>query len=264
MENTSETTHIINPYVSVDCVLFGYDGENLNVLLVKQTGTAQDLAPHSHEESTETNPEDSDKESTMKLPGSLIYNDEDLDQAAQRVLLELTGLHNIPMHQFHSFGSKDRTNNPRDTKWLQRFHQLNSHIERIVTIGYFTVLKMSPRIRTLSHRYEACWVPLNSVGNLAFDHNRIIKHAMEYLYTYIESNPDTLFGLLPRKFTAKELRHLFEIFYRKEYDVRNFHKKIAKMPYILPLDEMQENVPHRAARYFRFDRVCYNQYRKLE
>ncbi len=175
MENTSETTHIINPYVSVDCVLFGYDGENLNVLLVKQTGTAQDLAPHSHEESTETNPEDSDKESTMKLPGSLIYNDEDLDQAAQRVLLELTGLHNIPMHQFHSFGSKDRTNNPRDTKWLQRFHQLNSRIERIVTIGYFTVLKMSPRIRTLSHRYEACWVPLNSVGNLAFDHNRIIK-----------------------------------------------------------------------------------------
>ena len=99
---------MINPHVSVDCVVLGFDGEHLKVLLVKQTG---------HEESGYYN--------NMKLPGSLIYNDEDLDEAAQRVLYELTGLNELHLIQFRAFGSKNRTNNPKDIKWLERFHQLS-------------------------------------------------------------------------------------------------------------------------------------------
>jgi len=90
---------MINPHVSVDCVVLGFDGEHLKVLLVKQTG---------HEESGYYN--------NMKLPGSLIYNDEDLDEAAQRVLYELTGLNELHLIQFRAFGSKNRTNNPKDIK----------------------------------------------------------------------------------------------------------------------------------------------------
>lgn len=136
---------MINPHVSVDCVVLGFDGEHLKVLLVKQTG---------HEESGYYN--------NMKLPGSLIYNDEDLDEAAQRVLYELTGLNELHLIQFRAFGSKNRTNNPKDIKWLERFHQLNQKVERIVTITYLTMVKIDKKLTHLSDRYEACWTEMRS------------------------------------------------------------------------------------------------------
>ncbi len=237
----------VNPNVSVDCVIIGYDGEQLSILLVSQKD---------HEEKNAS--------CAMKLPGSLIYNDEDLDEAAQRVLHELTGLTNVAMFQFHAFGSKDRTRNPKDVNWLTRFHQLASDVERIVTVGYFSMLKIHSRLEPLSPRYEACWVPWKEVGELAFDHNEIITCAVKYVREYVESNPIVLFNLLPRKFTASELRHLYEVVYDRSYDVRNFHKKISMMDYVLPLEERQSGVAHRAARYYRFDKVKYNRsFRKI-
>lgn len=151
---------MINPHVSVDCVVLGFDGEHLKVLLVKQTG---------HEESGYYN--------NMKLPGSLIYNDEDLDEAAQRVLYELTGLNELHLIQFRAFGSKNRTNNPKDIKWLERFHQLNQKVERIVTITYLTMVKIDKKLTHLSDRYEACWTDIDALCPLAFDHNQIIGEA---------------------------------------------------------------------------------------
>lgn len=248
MCNIDKNSRSINPNISVDCVIFGYDGKQLSILLVSQTEKEPDGSL-----------------SAMKLPGSLIYNDEDLDESAQRVLYELTGLKNVTMLQFHTFGSKDRTRrNPRDVKWLTRFHELSSDVERIVTVGYLAMLKMGPRFVTLSPRYEACWVPVKEVGELAFDHNEIIGRAIEYVRQYAENHPAMLFGLLSRKFTAAELRHLFEVVYDRVYDVRNFHKKIAMMDYVVPLEEKQVGVAHRAARYYRFDKVKYNQsFRKI-
>ena len=152
---------MINPHVSVDCVVLGFDGEHLKVLLVKQTG---------HEENGYYN--------NMKLPGSLIYNDEDLDEAAQRVLYELTGLNELHLIQFRAFGSKNRTNNPKDIKWLERFHQLNQKVERIVTITYLTMVKIDKKLTRLSDRYEACWMDIDALCPLAFDHNLIIGEAL--------------------------------------------------------------------------------------
>lgn len=262
METDGKNGPAFNPYVSVDCVLFGYDGERLMVLLVRQSEASsspqQDPAPQAPCLADETAP------STLKLPGSIIYKEEDLDEAAQRVLYELTGLKNIPLHQFHAFGDKNRTSNPRDVRWLRRFHGLDASFERIVTVAYFALLKINRRIAPLSSDYEACWMSLDGLGFLAFDHNRIIESAREYLYRHAETNPDILFNILPRKFTAAELRRLFEVFYGQTYDVRNFHKKMARMPYVCPLDEREKGVPHRAARYYRFDRVCYNQFRKIK
>ena len=97
----------INLHVSVDCVLIGFDGERFRVLLVKQM-----------------NDSSQGSKNVMKLPGSLIYNDEDLDEAAMRVLNELTGLKNIKMMQFKAYGSKNRTHNPQDVMWLEKFHSL--------------------------------------------------------------------------------------------------------------------------------------------
>ena len=220
MQNIQKNTPLANNHISVDCVVIGFDGEQLKVLLVKRAGEDNGEVYHD-----------------MKLPGSLIYMDEDLDEAAQRVLYELTGLKNVNLMQFKAFGSKNRTSNPKDVRWLERAMQ--SRVERIVTIAYLSMVKI-----------------------LAFDHNLIIKEAMTYIRQFVEFNPSMLFELLSRKFTAAQLRTLFELVYDKVVDVRNFHKKIAMMEYVVPLEEKQQGVAHRAARYYKFDKKIYNKVRR--
>ena len=237
----SEINQTINLHVSVDCVLIGFDGEQFRVLLVRQVGKQSE-----------------DGYNNMKLPGSLIYNDEDLDEAAQRVLYELTGLNELHLIQFRAFGSKNRPNNPKDTKWLERFHQLNQKVERIVTITYLTMVKIDKKLTHLSDRYEACWTDIDALCPLAFDHNQIIGEALWFVRQYVQTQPAALFDLLPKRFTAAELRTLYETIYDRKFDVRNFHKRIAQMKYVLPLEEFQTGVAHRAARYYKFDRKLYN------
>lgn len=241
MKSITSNEKLVNPHVSVDCVVIGFDGNDFKVLLVKQLGK-------------ESNGEFND----MKLPGSLIYNDEDLDEAAQRVLSELTGINNLKLIQFQAFGSKDRTRNPKDIKWLERFHQLEQKVDRIVTIGYLTMVTIDRKLTRLSNQYEACWVKLKEIGQLAFDHNQITQEALNYIRQYVDANPAILFDLLPRKFTAAQLRRLYELVSDKPQDVRNFHKKLALMPYVTALDEWETGVAHRAARYYKFDRKTYN------
>lgn len=241
MEYDIDENKLVNPHVSVDCVVLGFDGKQLKVLLVKQIGQ-----------------ETEDVYTDLKLPGSLIYNDEDLDEAAQRVLYELTGIKNVDLLQFRAFGSKNRTHNPKDVRWLERFHQLKSKIERIVTIAYLSMVKIDGKMEQLSDKYQACWMEVKQLKVLAFDHNQIIAEAITYIRQYVEMNPSILFNLLPRKFTASELRVLYQLVYDKTFDVRNFHKKITMMEYVVPLDEYQSGVPHRAARYYKFDRKIYN------
>lgn len=231
----------VDPHVSVDCVLIGYDGNQLCTLLVKQQGAVDD-----------------GNYSYMKLPGSLIFIDEDLDEAARRVLMELTGLKSVPLLQFKAFGDKDRVKNPRDQKWLRRFHSLNQTAERIVSIGYLSLLRIDRKYEQLTDLYEAKWCPIKEVGNLAFDHNQMLTEALKYIRQYVELNPSALFDLLPRKFTAAQLRTLFDLVYDKVFDIRNFHKRISQMPYVVPLDEKEVGVAHRAARYYKFDKTIYN------
>ena len=241
MQNKAIKEPIINPHVSVDCVVIGIEGEEIKVLLVKQLG---------NDKNEEFN--------HMKLPGSLIYDDEDLDEAAQRVLFELTGLKNVNLLQFRAFGSKNRTRNPKDVNWLELFHRLNTKVERIVTIAYMSMVKIDKKLMQLSEKYEACWVDVKDIKELAFDHNQIIQEAFAFIRQYVDMNPFVLFDLLPRKFTAAQLRVLYELVYDKIFDVRNFHKKISMMEYVVQLDEKQTGVPHRAARYYKFDRKIYN------
>ena len=245
MQNKENTTNqpLANNHISVDCVVMGFDGEQLKVLLIRRMGEEEGEVFHD-----------------MKLPGSLIYMDEDLDEAAARVLNELTGLKNVRLVQFKAFGSKDRTKDPRDVHWLER--AMKSKVERIVTIAYLSLVKIDRALNKGLENYQACWVALQDIGNLAFDHNLIIREAQTYIRQYVDTNPAALFDLLPRKFTASQLRTLYELVYGKAVDVRNFHKKIAMMEYVIPLEERQQGVAHRAARFYRFDKKIYKHMRK--
>lgn len=234
---------LANNHISVDCVVLGFDGEHLKVLLLRRKGE-----------------EDGKEFHDMKLPGSLIYQDEDLDEAAHRVLQELTGLKNVTLMQFKAYGSKDRTKNPKDVHWLER--AMSCKVERIVTVAYLSVVKIDRAISLDMSEYEAEWVGMDDVGALAFDHNQIAREAAAYFGLYAENNPSVLFDLLPRKFTAAQLRVLYEVVLRKRIDARNFHKKLAMMTYVTPLEECQQGVSHRAARFYRFDRKLFNKLRQ--
>lgn len=243
MKTTGTEIKLANNHISVDCVVLGFDGERLRVLLIHRQG------------------EDSGKEfHDMKLPGSLIYEDEDLDEAASRVLSELTGLKNVDLLQFKTYGSKDRTKDPRDVLWLE--HAQSAHVERIVTIAYVALVKIDRPLDRQLAEHNAEWVSVSEIPDLAFDHNLIIKESLERMRHVIDQEPAKLFTLLPRKFTASQLRSLVEVIAGRDVDARNFHKKMALMDYVVALDERQKGVAHRAARYYKFDRKIYNKTRR--
>jgi hypothetical protein len=243
MHNIAKELPLANNHISVDCVVIGFDGEQLKVLLIKRMGEEHGEIFHD-----------------MKLPGSLIYMDEDLDEAAKRVLNELTGLKNVQLMQFKAFGSKNRTKDPKDVHWLER--AIQSRVERIVTVAYLSMVKIDRTLNRDLDDFQANWIALSDIKTLAFDHNLIIKEALTYIRQYVEFSPSVLFDLLPRKFTALQLRTLYEVISNKPIDVRNFHKKIASMEYVVPLEEKQLGVAHRAARYYRFDKKIYNKIRR--
>lgn len=226
-----------NPHVSVDCVVFGFDGEILKVLLIERS-------------IKERNELYNDK----KLPGSIILNDENLDEAASRVLNELTGLKNIYLSQFKSFGNPDRTNNPRDILWLEKTTHLK--IGRIVTVAYVALIKIDRKIVFNAENTSANWYDVNEIATmqLALDHNQIIETGLQHIRHRLDVEPHLLFELLPKKFTISQLRILYDVVHQTRSDVRNFQKKVAQMPYLVMLDEVEEGVPHRAGRLYNFDK----------
>lgn len=231
-------SNLYNPHISVDCVVFGFDGEKLKVLLIERS---------INEQNTMYN----DK----KLPGSIILNDEDLDDAASRVLNELTGLKNIYLDQFHSFGNPKRTANPRDVLWLERTTRLK--IGRIVTVAYVALIKINRKLVFNAEDSSVNWYDVNEVKGmqLAFDHNEIIRRGLEHIRHRVDLEPHLFFELLPRKFTISQLRNLHDVIHQTRSDVRNFQKKVAQMPYLVMLDEVEEGVPHRAGRLYKYRKV---------
>ncbi|VBB48409.1 NUDIX hydrolase [uncultured Paludibacter sp.] len=226
-----------NPHVSVDCVVFGFDGEKLKVLLIERNIREKD-----------------ELYNDKKLPGSIILENENLDDAANRILNELTGLKNIYLSQFHSFGNPDRTKNPRDVLWLENTMKLK--IGRIVTVGYVALIKINRKLQFKSENAEVNWCDIDKLKNirLAFDHAEIIGKGLEHIRKNLELEPQLFFELLPRKFTLSQLRILHDTIHQTRSDVRNFQKKVMQMPYIVALDEKEKDVPHRAARLYKFDR----------
>ncbi len=228
---------LYNPHVSVDCVVFGFDGEKLKVLLIERT-------VESHQ----------GQYNDKKLPGSIIFANEDLDDAASRVLTELTGLKNIYLSQFRSFGDPERTKNPRDVLWLENTTQLK--IGRIVTVAYVALIKINRKIHIAREDTRFNWYELADVKgmNLAFDHATIITSGLQFITHQLELEPHLLFELLPRKFTLTQLQTLYDTVNQQPSDVRNFRKKAVQWPWLLPLDEYEKGVSHRAARLYRFDK----------
>jgi hypothetical protein len=230
----------LNTHVSVDCVIFGFNGGKLKILLIER----------------EEAPKSSLKGHKLKLPGNLITQSEDLDISAIRTLKELTGLDNIFLKQFGVFSSPGRLSPSEDLAWLRETSGLM--VDRVVTIAYYSLIKISESNIT----ERTIWHPVDDLPDLIFDHNRIIRKALEALRQEIRSEP-LCFELLPKKFTIRQMQNLYEEILGEPMDNRNFRKKLKPLEFIIPLSEKEKEVNHKPAQLFKFDKKIYEKHRKV-
>jgi hypothetical protein len=206
--------------ITIDCVFFGFNKESLEVLLVQ----------HAQGES----------KGKWGLLGGWLQLDESADDAAQRILQELTGLEDIYLEQLKAFTNPKRV--------LER---------RVVTIGYYTLVNREDyNIKASLKVIEAKWYKINEIPDLIFDHNEILDFSLLQLRNRVRQAPIG-FNLLPEKFTLLQLMHLYEEILGIELDKSNFRRKILHMKLLTALDEKQQDVSHRAAKLYKFDDEMY-------
>jgi 8-oxo-dGTP diphosphatase len=223
--------------ISVDCVVFGFDEKKLKVLLIeqKQPGTDKKVS-----------------RLQSALPGDLVQDEESLDDAALRVLKELTSLQGIYLKQFYTFGDPMRVKNLKDQEWLRTFR---AHPERrVITVGYYSLVSLEDyKPKASSFAGKTRWLDVYEIPELAFDHNNVVDKALDMLrHELIADNIG--FELLPEKFTLSQLQHLYEIVLDKKLDKRNFRKNILKIDRLKPLDEKQQGVLHKPAQLYKFQK----------
>lgn len=233
----------LHPNISVDCVIFGFDFEKLNVILVNRNLTD----PKTNEELI----------SDFTLTGNHVYIEELLIDAARRVLYNLTGLHDIFLEQFYAAGDPDRLKRPIDQLWIKR--RGKNVDDRVVSTCFFSLLNCD-EVEIIQGERKVSWYPVTDVPNLGFDHAEILKKALLALRLKLQNEPIG-FEMLPEKFTLTQLQKLYEVVFGVEFDKRNFRKKVAKMKYLIQLDEKQKGVSHKPARYYMFDKEIYERSR---
>lgn len=206
--------------ITIDCVIFGFDKGSLEVLLVQ------------HGEGI--------SKGKWGLPGGWINKKESTDDAASRLLNELTGLDKIYLEQLKAFGDPDRF-----------------PLRRVITIGYYALVKREDyNIKAGFTAADAKWYKINSIPELIYDHNKILTYSLEHLRNRVRQAPIG-FNLLPEKFTLLQLMLLYEEILGIEMDKSNFRRKILHMKLLVSLDEKEQDVSHRAAKLYQFDPAIY-------
>ena len=210
---SEKITHLdyFNIAVSVDCVIFCYENKELKVLLIKS-----DLAEFS---------------GLFSLLGDLVRPDVDLDSASYRILREKTGLDNVYLEQVHTFGSISR-------------HPSG----RVITTAYYSLIDAGHHKFRLNHN-DLKWHGMKSIKKLAFDHKMILDTCLARLREQVMEHP-VIFNLLPEKFSLRELQELYEAILSTGLDRRNFRKKIAIKDWLVDLNEMESDVPHRPGKLY--------------
>lgn len=207
--------------LAVDAVVFGLDDRGLQVLLIRRA-----LEPF---------------RGRWALPGGFVHVDESVDEAARRELREETGLERVYLEQLHTFGAVER--DPR---------------ERVVTVAYTALVNLRDhRLHAATDAERAAWFDVGDLPRVAFDHATILRAALAGLQDKVRRRPIG-FELLPPRFTLSQLQSLYETILERRLDKRNFRKKVLGLGLLQDTGEVEEDVAHRAARLFRFDRAGYD------
>jgi 8-oxo-dGTP diphosphatase len=220
MEEKMYTYKYPHPSVTTDCVIFGFDGIKLHVLMVERG-----IEPY---------------KGMWAFPGGFLKMDETAEEGALRELKEETDLSVGYIDQFYTFTAPGR--DPR---------------ERVITIAHYAIVRMQ-EVKGGDDAARARWFAIDDIPPLAFDHDRILRKAMETLRESIHFRPIG-FELLPVKFTLKQLQMLYEAILGVQFDRRNFAKKMLHYELIYQLDETTWPTPKREAFLFSFNLDKYNE-----
>lgn len=212
-----------HPAVTTDCVIFGFNGKKLQVLLIKRG-----IEPF---------------KGRWAFPGGFIKMHETAEEGARRELREETGLENAYIQQFHTFSDPHR--DPR---------------ERVITIAFYALVKIQD-VKGGDDAVAAQWFPLDEIPALAFDHDYILRMAIQKLREEIHFQPIG-FELLPGKFTIKELQTLYETILGISFDRRNFSKKILHLEILTELEETIWPTPKREAKLYKFNAEKYGELKR--
>ncbi|WP_461074654.1 NUDIX hydrolase [Spirosoma flavus] len=209
-----------HPYLlALDSIIFGFDGESLKVLLVKRGVEDQ----------------------TWSLMGGWLQPNEGLEQAAARILFELTGLTDVYLEQLYAFGDPQR-----------------DPIARTISVAYFSLVKVADYESRISEMFQARWFSIYDLPTLLFDHGDMVNLAIKRLRYKAAQHPIG-FELLPQKFTIPQLKKLYDAIYNTNFDKRNFSRKILSTNLLIKLDEKQKGFSRRGAYYYQVDVVRYKQ-----
>ncbi|PKD16646.1 DNA mismatch repair protein MutT [Salegentibacter salinarum] len=206
-------------YVATDCVIFGFDEGNLKLLIFKRR-----VKPLM---------------GTWSLIGSFVKLDEDVKEAAKRVLKEITGLENVFMEELKTYGTTFR-----DPGY------------RTISIAQYALIRIGEYDKELVERHGAHWYDIEDVPDLVLEHNQMVKDALVRIRRKARYKPIG-FELLPEKFTIPQLQRLYEAVYHKEIDARNFRKKVLSLNVLVKLDEKDMSTSRRGAFLYKFDRKKY-------
>lgn len=205
--------------MAVDCIIFGFDGSQLKALLIKRGFEPE--------------------KGKWSLMGGFVGKDENAEEAAIRVLYQLTGMKNIYMEQLATFTDVDRDS-----------------AGRVISIAYFALINIEDYSEQLQLEHEAKWFLLNKIPPLIFDHRKMVMKAKERLQEKVVAHP-VGFELLPTKFTLPQLQSLYEAIYDAPLDKRNFTKKILSLGVLNKLDEKEKQSSRKGAFFYIFDSVKY-------
>ncbi|WP_432713598.1 NUDIX hydrolase [Pedobacter sp.] len=205
--------------IAVDCIIFGFDGETVKILLIKR-----DIEP------------EKDKWSLM---GGFVQAGESIDEAAQNILTSLTGLNGVYLEQLRVFGNPDR-----------------DPVERTVSVAYFALIDINKYKKQLNHRFHAEWFPIKEKPPLIFDHEEMVETAKTYV-RYKAAHHPLLFELLPKKFTIPQVQSLYEGIFNIQLDNRNFIRKLTAANLLIKLDEKDKLNSKKGAFYFKLDKKRY-------
>lgn len=212
-----------HPAVSTDCVIFGFDGSELQVLLIERG-----IEPF---------------KGKWAFPGGFLNMDETAGEGALRELKEETGLENAYIEQFNTYSDPGR--DPR---------------ERVITIAHYALVRIQ-EVKGGDDAAKAQWFPIDEVPQLAFDHDKILRDAMRKLRERIHFEPIG-FELLPEKFTMRDLQILYESILGVKFDRRNFAKKMMHYELLNQLDETVRPTAKRDALLYSFNKENYELFKK--
>ena len=211
--------HTARILVALDCIVFGFDGEDLKLLLIKR-----DFEP---------------EKGKWSLMGGFLESTEDLEVATNRILYDLTGLKDIYFEEIQTFGKVNR-----------------DPVERTISICFFALINIHSHDQDSAKAQNACWIDLKNRPELIFDHNEMVDLALERLRYKAALHPIG-FELLPENFTIPQLQKLYEAIYNVEMDRRNFSRKILSTNLLIDTGAKNENSTTKKAVLYKLDQEKY-------